>query len=398
LIRTTRTLQRAGMLVALLLAAIVLASCTGNRVEATWGSLSVVGNPATLIFAFYDRIVMLDPITGQPLQLVDNDGNTRLDDQGNPRIWEVPDAGQRNPQVQFYTAPVQLDNDTLLFTSYASRAYEVDMTTGRVDNGSGTPIGGQSVGNPLLVDNTLYLGYSQSNLQALDLSNNTFPPTWTLTTEHGIYGEPILLDGTIYTASLDHNMYALDAATGDVQWKTDMNGAVTSAPALSANSDALYVGSFGNALYKVNLDGQIVSSVPTSNWVWGTPAVSGDMVYFGDVSGNLYAAQDTGDALQLVWGPVPVATNSIVARPLVTDSAIIVGSRDKNVYWVDPANGSVLQTRQTKGEVLGNMLLLEPSDSLSISEPIVVVSTMAHEELVIAFSLDTGERLWAYQR
>lgn len=396
--RTFPIARRAGLLFALLVVMLALVSCTGARVEATWGNLSLTGNPATIVFPFYDRIVMLDPVTGQPLQLVDNDGNTRLDDQGNPRIWEVPDAGQRNAQVQFYTTPMQLNDDTLLFASYAGRLYEVDTATGRINNGTGTPMAGQSVGNPLLVDGTIYLGYNQGDLQALDAANSTFPPIWTLDTEHGIYGQPILLDGTIYTASLDHNLYALDAETGSIEWQTDLNGAITSAPALSADQSALYAGSFANALYKVNLDGQIVSSVPASNWVWGTPAVSGDMVYFGDVSGNLYAAQDTGDALQLVWGPVPVATNAIVATPLVTDSALVVGSRDHNVYWVDPATGATLQTRQTKGEVLGNLLLLEPSDSVPVGEPMVVVSTMAHEELVIAFSLDNGERLWAYSR
>ena len=398
MIRLPRTIRRAGLPGALLLSVLVLASCTGARVEATWGSLSLIGNPATLVFAYYDRIVQLDPANGQPVALVDNDGNTRVDDQGNPRIWQVPDPDQRNAQTQFYTAPLQIADDTLLFASYSGRIFEVDTATGRVDNGTGTPIGGQSVGNPLLVGDRIYLGYSQANMQALDATNSTFPPVWTMTTEHGIYGQPILLDDIIYMASLDHNMYALDADTGEVQWQTDLNGAITSAPALSANSDALYAGSFANALYKVNLQGQIVSSVPAQNWVWGTPAVSGDMIYFGDVSGNLYAAQDTGDALQLVWGPVKVANNAIVATPLVTDSALIVGSRDKNVYWVDPANGSVLQTRETKGEVLGNMLLLEPSDAMPINEPVVVVSTMAHEQLVIAFSLDNGEQLWAYSR
>lgn len=394
-----RNARRTGLLAALLLLMLVLSACTGARLEAVWGSLSLTGNPASLVFAYYDRIVMLDPVTGQPVQLVDNDGNTRLDDQGNPRIWEVPDAGQRSAQVQFYTAPVQLDEQTLLFASYAGRLFEVDTATGRVNNGSGTPMAGQSVGDPLLADDgTLYLGYNQADFQALDTGNSTFPPLWTLDTDHGVYGKPILIDGVIYTASLDHNVYALNADTGEVLWKTDLNGAITSAPALSATYDSLYVGSFANALYKIGLDGQIISSVPASNWVWGTPAVSGDMVYFGDVSGNLYAAQDTGDALQLVWGPVPVATNAIVATPLVTENALIVASRDKNVYWVDPATGSVLQTRQTKGEVLGNMLLLEPGDSMPVGEPIVVVSTMANEELVIAFSLDNGERLWAYSR
>ena len=394
--RVISFVRRAGLLGALVLSVFVLAACTGARVEATWGSLSLTGNPSSIVFAYYDRIVMLDPVTGQPIQLVDNDGNTRLDDKGNPRIWEVPDADERNAQVQFYTAPVQLNDETLAFASYSGRVYEVDMTTGRINNSGGTAIDGQSVGNPLLDGDSIYLGYSQANFQALD--STSFQPDWTLTTAHGIYGQPILLDGTLYTASLDHNAYAVSADTGEVIWQTDLNGAITSAPALSANSDALYVGSFGNALYKLNLQGEIISSVPAANWVWGTPAVSGDMIYFGDVSGNLYAAQDTGDALELVWGPVPVAKGAIVATPLVTSDALIVGSRDKNVYWVNPSDGTVQTTRETKGEVLGNMLLLQPGEGIDISEPIVVISTMAHEELVIAFSLENGERLWAYQR
>ncbi len=388
-----RLLRRAALLGALLLLTLVLVACGAGRIEASWGDLSLTNDGTQLLFAYYDRVVKIDPISGRPVQLLDNDGDVRLDDQGNPRTWVVG-APEVPAQTQFYTAPLALDEDTLLIASYSGALFEVENRTARVDNQAGVPVAGQVVANPVIENDLLYLPYSQANMQALAM--NGFAPEWTLTTQHGIYGKPLFVDDALYVASLDHNVYSLDPATGEVIWNTDLSGAITSAPAYGNN--ALYIGSFASKLFKLSLDGEILGSVDAVNWVWGTPAIDGDMLYFGDVVGNLYAARDTGNSFELVWGPLQIAKDDIVATPIVAGDVLVVGSRDHNVYWVDRSTGEVLQTRETKGEVLGNMLLLEPSDALPISQPIVVVSTMANEELVVAFSLENGERLWAYQR
>lgn len=388
-----RFIRRAALLGALLLVALVVSSCSGGRIEASWGSLSLTSDSTEIIFAYYDRVVKIDPISGRPVQLLDNAGDVRLDDAGNPRTWVVA-APEVPAQTQFYTAPLALDDDMLLFASYSGALFKVENRTARVDNGAGVATGGQVVANPVIENGLLYLSYSQANMQALTLDG--FAPEWTFTTEHGMYGQPLFVDGALFVGSLDHHVYSIDPATGEQVWATDMSGAVTSAPAYGNN--ALYVGSLGNKLFKLSLDGEIVGTIDAANWVWGTPAVADDMIYFGDVAGNLYAARDTGSTFELVWGPLPVATNAIVATPLVDGDTLIVGSRDRHVYWIDRNTGEVLQTRETKGEVLGNMLLLEPSDALPLNQPIVVVSTMANDELVVAFSLDNGERLWAYQR
>jgi outer membrane protein assembly factor BamB len=385
--------RRAALFGALVLLALVVSSCSAGRIEASWGSLSTANDSTEIVFAYYDRLVKIDPISGRPVQLLDSEGNVRLDDAGNPRTWVVT-APEVPAQTQFYTAPLVLNDDTMLVASYTGHLFEVEDRTARVNNGAGVATGGSVVGNPLIENDALFLPHSDRNIQALSMGE--FDPDWTFQTEHGIYGQPLLIDGVLYVGSLDHNVYALDPDTGEQVWAANMSGAVTSTPAYA--NDALYVGSLGSKMFKLGLDGEILATLDAANWVWGTPAVSGDMVYFGDVAGNLYAARDTGSSFELVWGPVQVATNAIVATPLVAGDVLIVGSRDRHVYWVDRLTGEVLQTRETRGEVLGNMLLLEPSDALPLSQPIVVVSTMANEELVVAFSLENGERLWAYQR
>jgi outer membrane protein assembly factor BamB len=117
------------------------------------------------------------------------------------------------------------------------------------------------------------------------------------------------------------------------------------------------------------------------------------MVYVGDLGGNVYALRDSGGSLDEVWSR-KVATRGIRMTPFVDDEMIVVGSRDHNVYWISRQSGEETFKREVRGEVLSDILLIEPNDT--IREPIIVVSTIAREELLVAFTLDQGERRWVY--
>jgi len=43
-------------------------------------------------------------------------------------------------------------------------------------------------------------------------------------------------------------------------------------------------------------------------------------------------------------------------------------------------------------------LLIEPGEDSNVSEPLVIVSTSAPQELLVAFTLERGQRVWAYGR
>ena len=79
----------------------------------------------------------------------------------------------------------------------------------------------------------------------------------------------------------------------------------------------------------------------------------------------------------------------------MTEDALVIGSRDRFVYWISRETGEELVKREMKGEVLSDLLLVEPTENLNV-EPMVVVSTLAREELLVAFTLDDGERRWVY--
>ncbi len=117
------------------------------------------------------------------------------------------------------------------------------------------------------------------------------------------------------------------------------------------------------------------------------------MVYATDLGGSLYALRDAGSSFEEVWSR-KVAEGAIRMTPLVTADTIIVGSRDHNVYWLSLETGEELIKRPMAGEVLSDILLIEPNDT--VREPLIIVSTLANEERLVAFSLDRGERRWVY--
>ena len=78
---------------------------------------------------------------------------------------------------------------------------------------------------------------------------------------------------------------------------------------------------------------------------------------------------------------------------------VIVAARDGKVYWLDKRGGELINAREIEGapELLGDLLLLEPGETLDIDEPLLIVSSVDTGKLLIAFGVD-GRQTWIYRR
>ena len=381
---------------AVVVVGLMAGACVGLPTESSWGDVSLIGSPAKILFSFSDRIVQIDPADGKPVKLLDSDGKVRVDDSGNPRTWVL--LSPTGSTVHYYTRPVQTDDQTLIAGVYEDKLYQVDAAAARIDKTDGIALPGHVIGNPLLTDNLLYVPISEGGLVALNRSD--FSQAWRFIGDNakGIWSQPLLVDGTLYVSAMNHFLFALDAATGTEKWKVDLGGALASTPVYA--NGALYIGSFGHEVYKVALNGTIAAQYSTSDWVWGAPTVVDNMVYATDLGGNVYALKDSGSSLDLVWTR-KVATAAIRMSPFVDGDTMVVGSRDHNVYWISRTTGDAINdsggkpiTRAMNGEVLSNILLIPSTDANA--DPTIIVSTIDKSELLVAFSLSTGERRWVY--
>jgi outer membrane protein assembly factor BamB len=274
--------------------------------------------------------------------------------------------------------------------SAALRLLLVDDTAARVENPSGLPLAGVVVADVTFDDERVYVPLSEQGVQAFDLE--TLEQVWMVSTGNsGVWSKPIVADGVVYFSSMNHNVYAVDAATGDTLWSYNLGGAAAGSPTLYEGY--LYAGSFARKLVKLDLSGTLVGELEMDNWVWSAPTAADGKLYVTDLGGSVYAID--ADSFSIDW-QVKGSGGGIRAAPLVTDEYVVVGSRTGLVEWLNRSNGTEVFERNVEAEILSELLLIEPSETLNLPEPLVIVSTVDPARLLIAFTATQGGRQWVY--
>jgi outer membrane protein assembly factor BamB len=158
---------------------------------------------------------------------------------------------------------------------------------------------------------------------------------------------------------------AVDASTYDVLWNEELGGAVPGSAVLGEDG-ALYVGSLASQLEKFDpATGNHQVVVDAENWVWSTPSLDGDTLYFGDVDGNFYSFNASTGSLN--WKPVK-PNGPITASPLVREDNILVATESGSVYAMG-RDGKVLWTEEVGGKIyttpiaVGDLTIVAPLET-----------------------------------
>lgn len=385
--------RRPGLILLLAIILLTLPACVGARMGVSWPAVGLIdlNGETHIALAYNNDVTLLAPSNGAPARLVNPlDGEILRDNENNPRTWLL--RGSDNGGAQFHTVPVRIDDETVILADHNRRLLRVDSVF--VDVERSFPLVDKVVANPLKSDGVLYVPFQNGGLSAISLDD--YRELWRFPTNAGIWAQPLLVNDMLILPSIDHFLYAIDRSTGQRIWSVDLGGAVASMP-LFAN-DRLYVGSFNKSFFEISLDGVILSEYTTQNWVWGTPAIDENgIVYIADLSGYVHAL-DTSGGLRQRWS-VQIAERGIRAGPLVYGERVIVASRDGKVYWLDRYDGELINAREIEDrpELLGDMMLLEPSETLNIDEPLLLVTSVHDARLLIAFGVD-GRQTWVYPR
>lgn len=365
-----------------------------------WPALSTLTlNGQTVIaVAYAGQVELLDPNNGKdPLVLRDEEGDVALDSEGNARRWVIQGAAFEN--AQFFSSPLLLEDGsepTLLLPTYNNLMLEFTFDSARVIDPAGIPLQSGVLADVATSDDLFFVPYRNGDVQALD--RETYEEVWRLDTQEGVWATPVLQDGVLYVSSIDHFLYAVDAETGESVWSNpvDLEGAVAASPLYA--DGFLYVGSYSHKLYKIDAsNGEIVAEYEGNNWIWGTPVLYEDAIYYTDLSGYVYALN--ADDLTLIWEERH-AERGIRPAPVVTDEFVVAASRDGKVYWLDRETGSLVLDRELEGrpEILSDILLLEADPEAGVDDAIIIVGSTDPGRLVGAFSLENSLPIWVYDR
>ncbi len=166
---------------------------------------------------------------------------------------------------------------------------------------------------------------------------------------------------TLYLGSRDGRLIAVNVAVGSRAWATPLETGTTSSglgcsrvpivvtlygtPAVSDN--LVYIGGYNGKVYSFipgeSQPDRVLDKVRVSNrdipigQIVGSVAVEGGLVYFAAADGKVYGVNAR---LQPVW-PEPFQTaGKIWSTPAVQGGTVYIGSFDKKLYALDAASGT----------------------------------------------------------
>jgi outer membrane protein assembly factor BamB len=373
----------------LLVVVLFLSACSGGAGD-SWAGVSENPDTDTIYVSYDQHITALNPTTGEV-------------------FWQYSDPDK----AKFYAVPV-LSDGTIYVGDYKGKLHAIDAATGEtkwvyepkreylIGPISPTSID-RIIGGAAVDSDKVFFGLGSSNVMAI--SRETAEEVWTFKTNHGVWAKPLYLPAnpdvpssraTLYVVSLDHYIYALDPDTGELIWKKDLGGAVPGEMAYDLQRDLVYVGTFRSEMLAVDLaTHDIAYRFKAKNWIWGSPALENDMLYFGDLSGSLYGVRITDTGFEQVWED-SLSKDAIRATPLLTEDMVIVGSEDKYVYAVNKADGAQTGSKKTKGQVLSNLALVPASDT---TPEMIVVGTTDKSRLLVAYkinAIEAWDEIWHY--
>lgn len=381
------------LIVLVSLLALVVAGCANVRRGVAWPDIDLVtiNDTSRVLVTYNERVVAIDPINGQPHVLRDANDDVVRDSNGDVRDWNVEVKHGNNET--FFVSPFVSD-DAFIFPTYDDRFLSIDIETAELANEEGIPLTDGVIADVVVTDDLIYVPYRLRDVVALD--SQTYEEVWRFETEGGIWSTPLLVDDVLYVTSLNHYLYAIDAITGDAVWAepVDLEGAVTSTPLF--HNGFLYVGSYSHKMYQVNLDGVIVYEYEGNSWIWGTPVIQDDVLYFADLNGYVYALD--ANNFSEIWSERP-SNKGIRPAPLVTEEYVVVAARDGTVYWLNRETGLTVQDSQIEGkpELLSDILYL-PADEETGRPELMLVASTDNKRLVSAFNMETFSLQWVYQR
>lgn len=217
-----------------------------------------------------------------------------------------------------------------------------------------------------------------------------------------------ITDDTLFIGSLDGKLVAVDTANGSRLWAetlktTEQSGgifkgcapasttvAIYGTPAVSG--DIVYIGGYNGKIYaissstRLSKDKDLKKNEKSSpQALVGSPVVANGKVYIGSSDGCVYALDAI--SLEMVWEKPFETGNKIWSTPVIVDETLYIGSLDKKLYALDTETG---RGKWTKPFETGGAI---------VSTPVVYNNTVyigSFDRYIYAINATDGSLKWKF--
>jgi len=185
------------------------------------------------------------------------------------------------------------------------------------------------------------------------------PVVWKYQTGGGIYATPLVHNNVLYCGSTDSNFYALNAASGAEVWHYKTDNPIRSTAAIDGN---IVCFESGNQLYGLDLQGNLLwhdtlysGSVTNQFDQWdyfhSSPIIVGGAAYIGTEKGKVFGINIQTGAV-VFQCQTANTNNGIRTTPTVYNNKIYFGDWDGVFYAYDLSSGQKVWEYNTFSERL----------------------------------------------
>lgn len=378
----------------LLLATLVLTSCSGAGIASNWPGMSTDGE--NLYVAYGAGVVAIEAET-QDL------------------LWSYK---PENASLFLY-APPSVENGRVILGDFGAAQGLFSPQT--IVSIYGLDVSGNSaqslwirndlaadriVAGPLQIDDVAYVATADNLLLALE--SETGDEIWRFEADFSIWAQPTYHEGTLFISSLDRHLYAINASDGSELWSIELSGAMSAKPLLNVDDNLVYAASYDRSVHAIDIDnGEEVWKVEATDWIWSAPALADGNLYFGDSSGNVFAVDASSG--ELLWENGVHAMNTVAGAaqnpPLEIKGAIQASPvvQDGVVYFASLGNeeseeGLLVAMDAETGDELWQTTTPAPlfSDPIIIGD-VIIVAIQSDVGILQGYELETGRISWTYQ-
>ena len=345
------------LILLIVLGALVISACSGGRtISNNWHGLAADAEHAYLSNG--SLVYAVDLKTGN-------------------EVWRYP--AEADSKLMFYANPVLTPDGQLLIGSAGTTHSFVSLNPATGKENWGDVLGkGTWLASPLVLNDTIYAPNTDGFLYVFDMSGKQAADPIEL--GGALWSAPTTDGKLLYVASLDHHVNIIDAARGVVLESIDMGGAVPGSPALG--NGGVYAGSFASKVEFVQPNGSHEVVAESGNWVWGSPIVDGETLYYADLDGKVYSL-DLASGKQN-WGVVQ-PDGPIVASPVVAGDQIYVATEAGTLVTLDRQGNTVWQ------KTVGGKIYTTPI----LSGDLILVAPYQADFALVAYDAQ-GKQVWSF--
>ena len=153
-----------------------------------------------------------------------------------------------------------------------------------------------------------------------------------------IVASPAISEDTLIVGTLDNSLHAIDITTGDEVWSMETQGSVFGSPIISNNK--IYFGDIGGQIYEVSTTGEVIWSSSVDNGILTRAAIVDDILFFGGLGVGDTMGQDSRG------GPFTTSRNyfyavdkengdvlwknkeyGLITDPVITDECVCIATK-----------------------------------------------------------------------